>query len=316
MNTRNRLNESPIGERKDNNDANIARWGRSRHEGFRKFKHNFLQPAPLLFTQDHHPLWLGDIYRGRSAFLISGGPSFASLDHSRLRQPGILTMGINNSIKTFRANLWVCVDSPDHFIRSIWMDPTIMKFVPICHASKFIFNSDEWKFMDVRVGDCPNIVYYKRNEHFKAKQFLWEDCINWGNHKDHGGGRSVMLAAIRILFTLGIRRIYLLGADFKMDENNKYHFAQDRKKNSISGNRETYIKLNKWFAELRPFFEAQDLLIFNCNLKSKLDAFDFISFEDALSGVLTEFGDIDIKNERTQDLYDTKFEEKKSGKNK
>jgi hypothetical protein len=80
------------------------------------------------------------------------------------------------------------------------MDPTIMKFVPICHASKFIFNSDEWKFMDVRVGDCPNIVYYKRNEHFKAKQFLWEDCINWGNHKDHGGGRSVMLAAIRILF--------------------------------------------------------------------------------------------------------------------
>jgi len=316
MNTRNRLNELPVSGSKDKNDDSIARWGRSRHEGYLKFKHNFLQPAPLLFTQDHHPLWLGDIYRGRSAFLIAGGPSFASLDHSRLRQPGILTMGINNSIKTFRTNLWVCVDSPDHFLRSIWLDPTIMKFAPICHASKFIFNSDEWKFMDVRVGDCPNMVFYKRNEHFKAKQFLWEDCINWGNHKDHGGGRSVMLAAIRILFTLGIRRIYLLGADFKMDKNNKYHFAQDRKRNSISGNRETYIKLNKWLAELRPLFEAQDLLIFNCNSKSKLDAFDYVSFEEALSSVLTEFGNIDVKNERTQDLYDTKFEEKKLGKNK
>ena len=34
----------------------------------------------MLFTQDHHPLWLGDMYRGRSAFLIAGGPSFAALD--------------------------------------------------------------------------------------------------------------------------------------------------------------------------------------------------------------------------------------------
>jgi hypothetical protein len=168
---RNRLSENPSGIAKEKNDERIARWGRSCHEGYRKFKHNFLQPAPLLFTQDHHPLWLGDIYRGRSAFLIAGGASFAALDHTKLRQPGILTMGLNNSVKTFRPNLWCCVDSPDHFLRSIWLDPAIMKFVPICHASKFIFNSDEWQFMDLRVGDSTNVVYFKRNEHFQAKQF-------------------------------------------------------------------------------------------------------------------------------------------------
>jgi hypothetical protein len=170
--------------------------------------------------------------------------------------------------------------------------------------------------MDIRVGDCPNMVYYKRNERFKAKQFLWEDCINWGNHKDHGGGRSVMLAAIRILFTLGIRRIYLLGVDFKMDEKTKYHFEQDRKKGSISGNGETYLKLNKWFADLRPLFEAQDLFIFNCNPVSNLKAFDFISFDEALSHVLAEFDNVDLKNERTKGLYDTKFEDKKLGNGK
>jgi hypothetical protein len=306
----------PIGQSKDKNDDCIARWGRSRHEGYRNFKHKFLQPAPLLFTQDHHPLWLGDIYRGRSAFLIAGGPSFASLDHSRLRQPGVLTMGINNSVKTFRPNLWISVDSQDHFLRSIWLDPTIMKFVPICHAGKHIFNSDEWKFMDLRVGDCPNMVYYKRNEHFQAKQFLWEDCLNWGNHKDYGGGRSVMLPAIRILFILGIRSIYLLGADFKMDANNKYHFDQDRRPGSISGNSATYLKLNKWFTELRPLFEAQDLFIYNCNSDSNLKAFDFVSFEKALEQVFNEFDEIDIKNERTNGLYDTSHDDKKLGKGK
>jgi len=311
--SRTRLREMPSAKAKNKHDDQIARWGRSRHEGYRKFKHNFLQPAPLLFTQDHHPLWLGDIYRGGAAFLIAGGPSFSALDHAKLRQPGVLTMGLNNSVKTFRPNLWVSVDSPDHFLRSIWLDPTIMKFVPICHASKFVFNSDEWKFMEIRVGDCPNVVYYKRNEHFQAKQYLWEDCLNWGNHKDHGGGRSVMLAALRILFILGIRRVYLLGADFKMDESTKYHFEQDRNKGSISGNNATYQKLNAWFSELRPHFEAQDFLVFNCNLESNLKSFDYLPFEQAVDLVREEFTCVDTANERTRGLYDTKREEKKSG---
>ena len=312
-NTRNRISESPVAESKDQNDDKIARWGRSQHEAFRKFKHNFLQPAPLLFTQDHHPLWLGDIYRGRSAFLIAGGPSFAQIDHAKLRQPGVLSMGLNNSVKTFRPQLWTALDSPDHFLRSIWLDPAITKFVPICHASKFLFHSDEWKFMDIRVGDCPNVVYFKRNEHFQAKQYLWEDCINWGNHKKYGGGRSVMLAAIRILFILGIRRVYLLGVDFKMDEKAKYHFDQERSKGSISGNNATYQKLNQWFSELRPLFEAQDFQVFNCNADSNLRAFDHRPFDEALQAVLDEFTSVDLANERTKGLYDIKTADKKVG---
>lgn len=316
MDTRTRLSETPVADRKDQHDDRIARWGRSRHEGFHKFKHRFVQPAPMLFTQDHHPLWLGDLYRGRSAFLIAGGPSFATLDHTKLRQPGVLTMGLNNSVKTFRPNLWVCVDSPDHFLRSVWLDPTIQKFTPICHASKFIFHSDEWKFMGLRVGDCPNVVYYKRNEHFKARQFLWEDCVNWGNHKELGGGRSVMLAALRILFVLGIRRVYLLGVDFNMSETEKYHFEQDRHKGSINGNNSTYRLLNERFAELRPIFEQEDFLVFNCNPASNLKVFDFISFDEALRNALDEFDNVDVAAERTRGLYDINRKDKEQGKGK
>jgi hypothetical protein len=268
---------------------------------------------PLLFTQDHLPLWLGDIYRERSAFLIGGGPSFASLDHVTLRQPGILTMAMNNAVKTFRPHFWVSVDAPDHFLRSIWLDPTIMKFVPFFHSGKYIFNSDEWKFTGVRVGDCPNVIYFKQNDHFESRQFLTEYSLNWGNSKEHGGGLSVMLPAIRLLFILGIRRVYLLGVDFKMDEKVKYHFEQERSGDSISRNNETFAKLAGWFDELRPIFEAQDFFIYNCNPESNLKAFNFVSFDKAVADVLAEFGRIDITRERTKGMYDTKFKDKQMG---
>jgi len=303
----------PAAEAKDENDAKLASWGRTRHEGYRKFKHAFTQPPPMFFTQDHHPLWLGDIYRGRSAFLICGGPSFGKLDHAPLARPGVVTMSVNNSVRTFRPNMWVSVDSPDHWIRSVWLDPTIMKWVPISHSPKKIFNSDSWTFMDLRVGDCPNIVYYKRNEHFQAKQFLWEDCFNWGNHKKFGGGRTVMLPAIRILYILGFRRVYLLGCDLNMSDTYGYHFDQDRHKGSVKGNNETYEKLKGWFKELRPLFEQQDFHVFNCNTESSLKAFDFISYEDALEDFDSQMDFVDVNVERTKGLYETKTEEKEKG---
>lgn len=293
---------APVGKRKDANDDRQARWGRQRHDGFPVGR--YLQPPPLLFTADHHPLWLGDLYRGRSAFLICGGPSFASLDHEPLRRPGVLTMGLNNSVKTFRPNLWVSVDDPSHFIRSIWLDPVILKFVPICHAEKPIFDNDAWQWTEAKVRDCPAVVYYKRNEHFRPRQFLWEDTLNWGNHKRQGGGRSVMLPAIRILFLLGVRRVFLLGADFTMTPTTKYHFPQQRSASSIRGNNSTYAKLNDWFAALRPLFAAEGFDVFNCNEASRLTAFDFIRYEEALSHVMGPLGGINLAAERTEGLYD------------
>jgi hypothetical protein len=307
----------PTASAKEKRDEKIGRANRpADKKGHQSFKQSFIQPAPLLFTQDYQPLWLGGIYRGHSAFLVASGPSFASLDHSFLQRPGVLTMGLNNSVRTFRPTLWICVDDPDHFIRSIWLDPTILKFVPISHADKLVFNSDDWEFMDLRVADCPNVVYFRCNEEFQAKQYLWEDSINWGNNKDYGGGRSVMLAALRILFILGLRRVYLLGVDFKMDATTKYHFEQERSEGSITGNNATYQKLNQWFRELRPLFEEQNFLVFNCNPESRLTVFDFVPFEEAVLHLHAEFDNIDVRTERTKGLYDMTIKDKQTGTGK
>ena len=274
---------------------------------------SYIQPPPLLFGRDGINVFLGDMYRGYCAFLILGGPSFAKLDKTQLKKPGILTMGVNNSVKSFRPNLWASVDDPGNFIKSIWLDPTIMKFVPMQYPEKKIFDNEEWKESNIKVGDCPNVFYFRRNETFDAKQFLWENTINWGNAPNNGSGRSVMLVAIRLLWYLGIRTVFLLGCDLKMDTNYKYHFEQDRSKSSISGNNYTYKKLIERFRLLRPFFDKFGYNIYNCNPESKLDAFPFMSFDEAIEIAQVNMPR-DTENERTLGLYDRQADEKKTKK--
>lgn len=322
------INNIPKSDKIDTNDLRGLRHGRARHEGL-PIGHT-INPPPMLFSRDGHNIWLADIYKGSSAFLILGGPSFGNLIKSKdkirlgdrelsnkdcLNHPGLITMSVNNSPKSFRTNLWTCVDDPSHFIKSIWLDPKIQKFVPLDHAEKRIFDNETWQTTNILVGDCPNTIFYRRNEHFQPNQFLTENTFNWGDHKNYGGGRSVMLVAIRMLYYLGIRKIYLLGCDFNMTSKNKYHFSQDRSPSSRKGNNETYVKLARRFEELKPIFKECNLQVFNCNKESNLKAFPFITFEKAFKESVSLMPE-NINKERTDGLYDRLSNLKKQVANK
>jgi hypothetical protein len=283
----------------------------------------------MLFNREGLNLFLGDSYQGCSAFLILGGPSFGELikgssmlqgemvsNLELLKHPGFVTMATNNAPRTFRTNLWTIVDSPQNFIKSIWLDPKISKFVPFDHAEKKIFDNEAWVEMDKLVGECPNVHFFRRNEHFVPEQFLTEASFNWGEHSNaidalgNKGGRSVMLVALKLLYFLGVRKVFLLGCDFKMDDNTKYHFEQDRSKGSQSGNNATYDILKKRFEALLPIFDAANFKVFNCNLDSGLKVFPMIPFDEAI--VLATKDMPNIKTERTAGLYDRKANEKKN----
>jgi hypothetical protein len=113
-----------------------------------------------------------------------------------------------------------------------------------------------------------------------------------------------MFAALRILYELGFRRVYLLGADFTMSSTHTYHFDQGRKPGSVNGNNSTYRVLSERFALLQPHFLAAGFHVINCNADSRLRAFPFETFEQATRKAQAEFG-VDTRNERTAGLYDT-----------
>jgi hypothetical protein len=262
----------------------------------------FYQPVPMFFTREGSQLNLIGHYRGGSAFLICNGPSFASLDKKQLDKPGIMTFGINNGPKTFRPNFWCCVDDPARFIKSIWLDPQITKFIPQAHFEKPIFDNEKWEIMKTKAGECPNVIGYRRNEKFMADRFLFEDSCNWGSSKENGGGRSVMLPALRILFLLGFRKVYLLGCDFKMSASYGYHFDERRERGAVNCNMSTYDRLkSEYLPSLKPYFEAEGFNVYNCNPDSELKVFPYLPFEDAIKEATKNLGD--VVNERVWGMY-------------
>jgi hypothetical protein len=286
-----------------------------------------------------------NLANGGHAFLISSGPSFNLVDKNPLRY--CYTMGLNNSPKSmmpyFRPNVWTCADGADKFLYTIWADPKILKLVPDSHVNKSLWDSDGNKpFGGLRTCDMPNVGFFSRNSNFNADTFLDEPTLNWGcgEHtcscgyqapkKDEKGedihapstcpkcgnkefgGRSVFFTAIKILYLLGFRHIYLLGVDFEMKEGEQnYSFAQDRKPSAVHGNNSSYEKMKFRFKKLRETFDKNGLHIYNCNRKSGLDAFEFLDYEEALRRAMWFVPDYKAytegRLESTSNLYETKW---------
>jgi hypothetical protein len=246
----------------------------------------------MLFTRDGHNVFLGDLFRGHSAFLICGGPSLKSHDLSLLNARGILTLAVNNAATVVRPQLWTSVDDPGHFCDAIWADPGILKFVPFDHMEKHFLvrdDADHLVLSQAKVGDMPGVFGFRRNEHFRADQWLHESTFNWGNHTDrvdeygHKGSRSVFYVALRLLYFLGVRTVYLLGCDFRMEEGRpNYAFEQDRSPASVRSNNSSYRILNVRLGHLKPHFDAEGFRVFNCTPGSGLTVFPALDFGEAV----------------------------------
>ncbi|MCZ2344475.1 MAG: hypothetical protein LC104_22165 [Bacteroidales bacterium] len=140
-----------------------------------------------------------------------------------------------------------------------------------------------------RVGDMPGVFGFRRNEQFVAEQWLYESTFNWGHHSQrrdaygHKGSRSVFYVALRLLFFLGVRTVYLLGCDFRMEIGRaNYAFDQDRTPASIRGNNATYRILNARLRHLLPYFEKEGFRVFNCTPNSGLTVFPAREYHEAL----------------------------------
>lgn len=283
-------------------DFRALRRGREQHLGFQIGQ--YLQPPPLLFTRDGHNAWLGDSLRGATCFLICSGPSLGSHDLGRLNRPGILTAAVNNAAiappvveARHRPHYWFAVDGAAKFSTAIWRDPAITKFFPFDKTEEKLrqWNGHDFETLSARVGDMPSVYFYRRNEDFVPAQWLSESTVNWGQHsaKVDGEGlqskRSVMLPAVRILYFLGVRKIFLLGCDFHMASGEPYAFPQGKDKAGCRHNNKLYSTLDQRFAALLPYFQEAGLEIFNCTEKSGLTAFAHVSYQDAIASVTDDF---------------------------
>jgi len=230
----------------------------------------------IFWVTNGNSIDLINLYHGNNIFLICNGPSFKNINPNLLHQPGILTMTVNNGGHIFRSQLWTGQDPPDKFMKSIWDDPKIIKFTLYQYRKHIYCESKKL------VGECPNVIFHKRHSNFIAEKWLQEKEIVWGRPLKDGGNRSVLLAALHILYFLGFQNIYLLGADFEMSANKKYFFDENRSKNAIKNNNRLFINVSNYLKQLKPYIENIGMRIYNCNPLSKLEVFDFKNLDDCL----------------------------------
>lgn len=233
-----------------------------------------------------------------AGFLVCGGPSLKRLDLEPLKRRGIVSMGINNVAGFAPVRAMTFSDPPEKFHHGIHLDPTIMKFVPISKLGKRVRAKKPdgtFAFTALNVRDCPNVFGYSRDSEWMPEEFFTRESATWGcgasceTRTGHPKVLFTFFLGLRLLHYLGLRRVYLLGADFAMlsGETGGYAFDQARTKDAASGNNNSYHVASAMCDELKPTFEKDGFEVFNCFRESGLTTFDYVSYEDALNYCLT-----------------------------
>jgi len=298
--------------------VDLTRWkhDRDRLVGY-DYAGEYNQYKPFFFSAESNINYADvGIVKGSTAFLIGGGPSFSKIPKEQIDLlNGCKTMVMNNSIKNFRSDMMISVDDPSRFLLSAWLDPKIIKYTPFSNAEKPLWDSrhingkDRFCPAGFIVRQCPNVYFFRRNSKFHGPRFFTESTINWGCSKHHGGCRSVMLSALKILFLLGYRKIYLVGVDMSMQNGKKYHFEDGRDpKQGVRGNNNTYDRMNKeYMPNIKKEGKRYGFEVFNCNPDSQLKTFDHVPLDKAIIDATLDFGD--VKKEKTEGMYCT-YDEK------
>lgn len=218
-------------------------------------------------------------------FLVCGGPSLNKMPYHRLKERGVLSFGVNNVSAYAPVNGWVFSDPQSKFHHGLFLDPKCLTFAPIPKLKKHVrakLPDGEFMTIDSRVRDCPGTFGFERKTVFYPDQFFSTDWAHWGMGGGQGEDRPftclcTMLLGIRLMHYLGFRKVYMLGVDFHMTEEEQYSFGQ--RKRARNGR---YSKENKMLQMLKPLFDERGFELFNCNPDSACDVYPYVSFEDAL----------------------------------
>ena len=235
------------------------------------------------------PIDLAGIWSPSPGFLVCGGPSLKSMPYHHLADRGVVSLGVNNVAGFAPVRAWCFSDPQVKFHQGCFRDAAVMTFAPHTKMSKHVrakLPDGTFRTINFRVRDCPNSYGFARRTVFDAQTFLTDWFAHWGYGGKAGEKRpmsrlATMLLGLRLLHYLGCPRVYLLGVDLDKDSQelgNAYCFNERG-----SGGMRHLAKENTYLRWLRPHFEAVGFEVFNCNPKSKCDAFDYVPFDLALA---------------------------------
>ena len=218
------------------------------------------------------------------AFLVCGGPSLRHLPVERLRERGVVSLGINNAAAFAPCSAFAFGDQQWKFHPSLYADGKCLAFVPngkMNHRCRVRYE-DGFHFLDQPVRNYPAVYGYGRRTGFNAETFLTDWFAQWGYSRAQPDSPFTcicsMLLGFRLLHYLGCPRVYMIGVDF----HNTAELPYAWKGNRTSGNGR-WSKQDQYLKDLRPVLEAAGMRVFNANPESKSEAFEQVTWAEAIA---------------------------------
>lgn len=201
-------------------------------------------------------------------YYLGGGPSLAAVDLTALQ--GHQVLAVNSVAELFpRPTVWLGVDPPDdppdRFRGVPWDVEGVLKLLPRGLAGCDAAGEAAY--------ERPNTRFFLRNHRFLPETFLAERTVNWGSDVPFGSGRSVMLAALKLLWYLGAARVVLLGVDWWMDPARPYAHSATKDERACAMNNKKFAILEERFRALNPYLERAGMIVVNATDGSRLRAF-------------------------------------------
>jgi len=262
---------------------------------------------PLEVTRNGEPANIANLWAPCPAFLVCGGPSLNDHPLHRLRERGVVSLAVNQAAAWAPVKAWTFSDPGCKFHHSMFLDPAVMTFAPgpkLRHKISIKLDG-RFRASTVRGRDCPNTYAYGRMTYFVPETFFETKYAHWGPGKhqppdvEKVGCLCTMLIGIRLLHFLGVKRMYLLGVDFKGRDGMCYGFPERKRERN---------RRYKWEREmlelLVPVFERRGVELYNCNEMSSCDLFPYVPFDVALDDCK---GDVGKEPLDTLDWYDKKL---------
>lgn len=245
------------------------------------------------------PANLAGIWAPSPAFLICGGPSLQDFPLERLKERGVVSLGVNNASAWAPIKAWCFSDEQMKFHHGLFLDPAVMTFAPFPKLEKrfFVKTEDGFRRTSIRIKDCPNTYGFERLTCFAPNSFFDTSFAHWGPGKHQWscakpiGVLCTMLIGLRLLCYLGVKTIYLLGVDFKGRDGKCYGFPS----NKAERNRR-YQWEGEMLESLKGPMKKKRIRLFNCSETSACDLFPFRSFDEAIK---------DCKGSVPEESFDT-----------
>lgn len=243
------------------------------------------------FRHTHYGRYMAKIHNshiGESCFIIGNGPSLTVKDLTALHTKGIDTFAVNRIYQIFPKTNWrpTYYVSTDHvIIRDKLADvakiPAKIKFIPL--QNKY--------YLGIKIKDAK---YFFRND-LREKDQPEGFSLNCTEQVNIRG--TVTIACMQLAMHLGYRYIYLLGIDHNFDkiitENGEVIIDPSVKNYFIDGYDDDVISevshnlgnTTRAYYDVRRFIDKTDVHIYNASRQTKLEAFERVTFEEALKQI-------------------------------